>query len=91
MDLFGLVRSLKEQGLQTPCLFRFPDIVNQRITQLQGCFDKAIDRYEYKVSTRPAPACFHWIGCVTEFRMDARTILATIVPRSLSRRCHATV
>ena len=64
VDLFGLVRSLKEQGLQTPCLFRFPDIVNERMTQLQGCFDKAIGRYEYQVSTHTGPACFHWYVCV---------------------------
>lgn len=54
MDLFGLVRSLKEQGLQTPCLFRFPDIISHRITLLQSCFDRAINRYEYQVNLAAA-------------------------------------
>lgn len=50
VDLYGLVKSLKDQGLQTPCLFRFPDIVNHRMSQLQNCFDRAIVRYDYQVS-----------------------------------------
>ena len=53
IDLFGLVRSLKEQGLQTPCLFRFPEIVNHRLSQLQHCFDSAVRKFEYAV--RPPP------------------------------------
>ena len=36
IDLHGLVRSLKQQGLQTPCLFRFPDVVSHRIAKLQA-------------------------------------------------------
>lgn len=48
IDLYGLLRSLKSQGLQTPCLFRFPDIVNHRVARLHECFDKAINRYEYQ-------------------------------------------
>jgi len=53
--LFGLLRSLKEQGLQTPCLFRFPDIVNHRIGQLQECFENAIKRFEYQARLPPPP------------------------------------
>ncbi len=49
IDLYDLLRSLQEQGMQTPCLFRFPDIVNDRIQKLQSCFDNARARYKYKV------------------------------------------
>ncbi|EIE21904.1 arginine decarboxylase [Coccomyxa subellipsoidea C-169] len=52
IDLFTLASTLKDEGLEMPLLFRFPDIVNHRLHLLQGCFDKAVARYEYQGSYR---------------------------------------
>lgn len=35
IDLFTLASSLKDEGLEVPLLFRFPDIVNHRLNLLQ--------------------------------------------------------
>ncbi|BDA46967.1 Biosynthetic arginine decarboxylase [Coccomyxa sp. Obi] len=48
IDLFTLASTLKDEGLELPLLFRFPDIVNHRLNLLQGCFDRAVARYEYQ-------------------------------------------
>jgi arginine decarboxylase-like protein len=34
-DLYALAEKLKERGLQTPMLFRFPDVAVHRLQQLQ--------------------------------------------------------
>ncbi len=35
IDLFTLASTLKDEGLEMPLLFRFPDIVNHRLHLLQ--------------------------------------------------------
>lgn len=45
IDLFSLASTLKDEGLELPLLFRFPDIVCHRLHQLQvGCLE-AIDAW----------------------------------------------
>ncbi len=48
VDLFELVTTLKEQGIQMPCLLRFPDILRDRLVRLNQCFATAIARYGYQ-------------------------------------------
>ena len=47
VDLYSLVSDLKLRGLNTPLLIRFSDILADRIERLNGCFSKAISRYDY--------------------------------------------
>ncbi|KAK9843109.1 hypothetical protein WJX74_007147 [Apatococcus lobatus] len=47
-----LVSKLQEQGLHTPILLRFPDILCHRLQQQQACFDAAVARYNYQGSYR---------------------------------------
>ncbi|KAK9811592.1 hypothetical protein WJX72_006670 [[Myrmecia] bisecta] len=47
IDVYEVVQTLKQHGLSTPLLLRFPEIVTDRIQQLQGCFATAIDVYKY--------------------------------------------
>ena len=55
--------------MQTPCLFRFPDIVNDRIQRLQDCFDNARARYKYEVSM--AASCSAQTEAAVGFRFPA--------------------
>ncbi|MEZ4319310.1 MAG: biosynthetic arginine decarboxylase [Myxococcota bacterium] len=48
VDLKRLVDELVERGIDTPLLLRFPDIVERRLTDLAGAFNKAIDEAGYK-------------------------------------------
>lgn len=48
IDLWTLVEQLKSQGIQLPCLLRFPDILCDRLIRLNECFAKAITRYGYQ-------------------------------------------
>ncbi|KAK9830421.1 hypothetical protein WJX72_011676 [[Myrmecia] bisecta] len=48
ISLHALVQSLQQKGLHTPVLLRFPDIVADRMEQLQGCFQTAVNRFEYQ-------------------------------------------
>ncbi|OKH16915.1 biosynthetic arginine decarboxylase [[Limnothrix rosea] IAM M-220] len=52
VDLFELVTSLKAQGIQMPCLIRFPDILRDRLVRLNECFATAIARYGYQGNYR---------------------------------------
>ncbi|MGB2924208.1 MAG: arginine decarboxylase, partial [Limnothrix sp.] len=52
VDLFALVQRLKSEGINTPCLLRFPDILGDRLQRLQDCFEQAIRRYGYGGSYR---------------------------------------
>jgi arginine decarboxylase len=47
LDLYELVSSLQQRNLALPLLIRFSDILEHRIERLNGCFAKAIARYNY--------------------------------------------
>ncbi len=47
VDLLELIEDLRDRGIRTPILVRFPDIVKSRIRLLNGCFDTAIKEYGY--------------------------------------------
>lgn len=53
-DLFQLVRSLVQRGIEAPILIRFDDIVKDRIWFLQEAFDRAIAEFQYQGSYRIA-------------------------------------
>lgn len=53
-DLFQLVRSLVQRGIEAPILIRFDDIVKDRIWFLQEAFDRAIQEFQYRGSYRIA-------------------------------------
>ena len=53
-DLFQLVRSLVQRGVEAPMLIRFDDIVRDRIRFLQSAFDSAIEEFDYEGSYRIA-------------------------------------
>lgn len=48
----ALIEDLKERGLRTPLLVRFPDILGHRIGRLVGAFERAADEYDYRGSFR---------------------------------------
>jgi arginine decarboxylase len=48
VDLMELTNDLKERGIRTPMLLRFPDITKERIKLLNLCFAQAINDYNYK-------------------------------------------
>ncbi|MGB5696014.1 MAG: biosynthetic arginine decarboxylase [Polyangiales bacterium] len=50
IDLYELTQQLSERGLDLPLLIRFPNILQDRIRQLNECFESAILAYNY-----PAP------------------------------------
>ena len=47
LDLYELVKSLRQRNLDLPLLIRFPDILADRIARLNTCFARAIARYDY--------------------------------------------
>ena len=47
IDLHELVGQLRESGLDLPLLVRFPDILQARVRQLTGAFDRNIEALEY--------------------------------------------
>jgi arginine decarboxylase len=47
LDLFELVNALKQRNIGLPLLLRFSDILEDRIERLNGCFARAIARYNY--------------------------------------------
>lgn len=48
VDLKEIIDDLKEQGIQTPILMRFPDILASRVNLLKACFENAIESMNYK-------------------------------------------
>ena len=48
LDLYELVRALKQRNLGLPLLIRFSDILEDRIQRLNAAFAKAIARYNYQ-------------------------------------------
>lgn len=49
-DLYELVQSLVQRGIEAPILLRFDDILKERISYLQRAFESAIKEFEYKNS-----------------------------------------
>jgi arginine decarboxylase len=47
VDLFELIRDLKQRNLRLPLLLRFSDILADRIERINSAFAKAIARYNY--------------------------------------------
>ncbi|MEC9374410.1 MAG: biosynthetic arginine decarboxylase [Planctomycetota bacterium] len=47
IDLYDLVERLREQGYTTPLLFRFNDILEDRMREISGAFRKAMREAEY--------------------------------------------
>ena len=48
LDLYELVKSLKQRNLGLPLLIRFSDILGDRMERLYACMNRAIARYNYK-------------------------------------------
>lgn len=53
-DLYELVRSLVQRGIEPPILIRFDGIIRDRIGHLQKAFDDAIQEFSYPNSYRIA-------------------------------------
>lgn len=53
-DLYLLVKSLVEKGIEPPILIRFDSIIEDRIRFLSTAFQEAIKDYEYRASHRIA-------------------------------------
>lgn len=49
LDLLELIQAVRKRNVELPMILRFPDIVQHRMAQLQGCFDTAIGKYGYQV------------------------------------------
>ncbi len=47
LDLYELVRSLKQRNIQLPLLIRFSDILADRLERLHSCMNRAISHYQY--------------------------------------------
>ena len=47
IDLYEVVSQLKADGVPTPVLLRFPQVVVSQVERLTGAFQRAIDEYEY--------------------------------------------
>ncbi len=48
VDLYELAQELQEKGNELPILIRFSDVLDDRIRQLNECFNRAITEYEYQ-------------------------------------------
>ncbi len=48
VDLKEIIDDLKERGIHTPILMRFPDVLASRVNLLKKCFDTAIETMDYK-------------------------------------------
>ncbi|TDI46084.1 MAG: biosynthetic arginine decarboxylase [Acidobacteria bacterium] len=47
VDLYEVVTKLRAQGIRTPVLLRFPQVVVSQVERLTGAFQAAIDEYDY--------------------------------------------
>jgi len=52
VDLHELVEDVRERGYDLPLLIRFNDILRERVVEIGGCFQRAIDDYGYRSSYR---------------------------------------
>ncbi|MGB3299923.1 MAG: arginine decarboxylase, partial [Phormidesmis sp.] len=48
LDLYKLVKGLKQRDFQLPTLIRFSEILEDRLERLNACFSQAIARYSYE-------------------------------------------
>jgi arginine decarboxylase len=48
VSLYGLVQDLHEQGQDLPMLFRFPDILQDRVARLCAAFNRSIRKNDYQ-------------------------------------------
>ncbi len=54
VDLYELVQTLVQRGIEPPILFRFDGIIRDRIRRLCSSFKAAIKEFEYQNDYRPA-------------------------------------
>lgn len=54
VDLYELVRTLVQRGIEPPILFRFDGIIRDRIQRLCSAFRSAIEEFDYRNDYRPA-------------------------------------
>ncbi len=47
IDIMEVIDDIKEKKLGFPCVIRFQDILRSRVEQLNECFKKQIEEYEY--------------------------------------------
>ena len=48
IDLEEVMSELRMRDVSAPVLLRFPDILDDRIRKINGCFRKAAEEYAYK-------------------------------------------
>lgn len=48
IDLKEVIDELHHRDISMPVLLRFPDILDDRIEQISGCFERAAKEYQYK-------------------------------------------
>ena len=48
LDLFEMIKALKETSTSLPLLLRFPDIIRSQMNKICACFEKAIKEQDYK-------------------------------------------
>ncbi|MHC4407557.1 MAG: biosynthetic arginine decarboxylase, partial [Planctomycetota bacterium] len=48
IDLRELVDDVRGRGYELPLLIRFNDILRERVTELRGCFETAIEEHGYR-------------------------------------------
>lgn len=51
IDLRNLIDELQLHDIALPLLLRFPDILNNRISKISKCFDRAASEYDYKAES----------------------------------------
>ena len=49
-DLYNLVKTLVEQGIEAPLLLRFNGILKNRIDRIENAFKQAIEKFDYRSS-----------------------------------------
>ena len=54
VDLYELVQSLVQRGMEPPILFRFDGVIRDRIRRICSSFHAAIEEFHYKNHYRPA-------------------------------------
>ncbi len=54
VDLYDLVKTLVQRGIEPPILFRFDGIIRDRIQRLCSAFKAAIREFDYQSDYRPA-------------------------------------
>ncbi|MCF7806065.1 MAG: biosynthetic arginine decarboxylase [Simkaniaceae bacterium] len=52
IDLYHIVRTLVERGIEAPILIRFDGIIRNRINRISNAFEQAIEQYGYQKNYR---------------------------------------